>query len=88
MSDTCRVERIQAADRDFARIAKKDPKWFVLIRDAIKAVVDSGWIMSTRSQLIKVLDQKRNVGEIRLMGKGGYRLIFFWMMNLRRGCCT
>jgi mRNA-degrading endonuclease RelE of RelBE toxin-antitoxin system len=78
MSDSCRVESIGAADRDLVKIAKKDSKWFSLISDAIKAVEDNGWILSTRSELIKVLDQRRHIGEIRLPGKGGYRLIFFW----------
>lgn len=78
MSDTCRVERIGAADRDLKKIAKKDSKWFLIIVDTIKTVEENGWILCTRSQLIKVLDQNRHVGEIRLPGKGGYRLFFFW----------
>jgi mRNA-degrading endonuclease RelE of RelBE toxin-antitoxin system len=79
MSDTCRVESFTAAERDLARIAKKDPKWFLSITNAIKTVEDNGWILSTGSELIKVLDQKKHVGEIRLQGKGGYRVFFFWL---------
>jgi hypothetical protein len=48
------------------------------LEEAIEAVMENGWILSTSSQLIKVLDQKRHVGEIRDLGSGGYRLFFFW----------
>lgn len=78
MSQNCRVEGTAAAERELGKIVKKDPHWFVVITDAFKTIEENGWVLSTNSQLIKVLDQKRHVGEIKLAGKGGYRVFFFW----------
>lgn len=78
MKDTCYLELLDVARRDLAKIAKRDPEWLLAIESAIEAVAEQGWVAATAAQQVKVLDQKRHIGEIRVLGKGGYRLLFFW----------
>lgn len=78
MSDHCRVEFLPGAVRDLRRIAKQDPARLVIIEGKVAQVEEDGWILSTRSELVKVLRSQTCVGEIRDLGSGGYRLFFFW----------
>lgn len=79
MSDTCEVWLLGPADKDLIKIKRDNPKRAVFIQDAIDAVEENGWILSLRSELIKELRPKEQIGEIRDVGSGGYRLFFFWI---------
>jgi hypothetical protein len=50
------------------------------------AVEENGWVLSLNSDLIKELRTKEQIGEIRDVGSGGYRLFFFWVLedNVRK----
>lgn len=78
MSDHCKVEFLPGAVRDLKRIAKHDPARLVIIQQKVEQVEEDGWILSAKSELIKVLRSETRVGEIRDLGSGGYRLFFFW----------
>jgi mRNA-degrading endonuclease RelE of RelBE toxin-antitoxin system len=77
-NDTCRVRFLPGARKALGKIERSDPDRLPLIQDAVANVIENGWILSVHSALIKVLDQKRQIGEIRDMGSGGYRLFFCW----------
>lgn len=77
-NDTCTIEFLPGARKAMRGIQRKDPDRVPFIDHAIRAVVHNGWILSVHGELIKVLDQRRHVGEIRDVGSGGYRLFFFW----------
>ncbi|HEU0012962.1 MAG TPA: hypothetical protein VFQ45_04730 [Longimicrobium sp.] len=78
MSQGIRVQVLDAARRDLERIAGKDWRGYLLVQKALRLVEDRGWAAAASTELLKVLDQKRHVGEIRVLGRGGYRLFFFW----------
>jgi hypothetical protein len=77
-NDTCRVRFLPGARKALGKVERSDPGRLPLILDAVANVIENGWILSVHSTLIKVLDQKRQIGEIRDMGSGGYRLFFCW----------
>lgn len=77
-NDTCIIQLLPGARKAMRRIAKRDPDRLHFIDHAIRAVTLNGWVLSVHSELIKVLDQRRHIGEIRDLGTGGYRLFFFW----------
>jgi hypothetical protein len=79
MSDHCRVFYLPPADRQMRKLAKADPKRFAIVDGRIRQVEEDGWILSTRSELVKVLRNDLCIGEIRDLGSGGYRLFFFWI---------
>jgi hypothetical protein len=81
MSDTCEVYLLDPADKDLEKIKRKAPERAIFIQEAIAMVEENGWILSTRSQLIKELRTKDQIGEIRDVGSGGYRLFFFWSIE-------
>jgi|tagenome__1003787_1003787.scaffolds.fasta_scaffold20989918_10 mRNA-degrading endonuclease RelE of RelBE toxin-antitoxin system len=78
MSDHCAVFYLPPADRQMKKLAKQDPKRFAIVDGRIQQVEEDGWILSTRSELVKVLRNDLCIGEIRDLGSGGYRLFFFW----------
>ena len=78
MSDHCTVFYLPPADRQMKKLAKQDPKRFAIVDGRIQQVEEDGWILSTRSELVKVLRNDLCIGEIRDLGSGGYRLFFFW----------
>lgn len=78
MSDKCEVVFLDPAKRDMKKIAKQHPERIPLLEQAVTEVMENGWILSTRSKLIRVLRSDKQIGEIRDLGSGGYRLIFFW----------
>jgi hypothetical protein len=78
MSDHCEIHFLSSAERAYRKIGRIDPGRVPFIEDALESVLDNGWILSAKSELIKVLDEKRQIGEIRDIGSGGYRLFFFW----------
>ncbi|HET7461616.1 MAG TPA: hypothetical protein VFJ82_10215 [Longimicrobium sp.] len=78
MSDHCQVRFLPGAVRELNRIAKHDPARLVVIERKVEQVEEDGWILSTKSELTKVLRSESCVGEIRDLGSGGYRLFFFW----------
>jgi hypothetical protein len=78
VNDSCDVVFLPGAARTFRKIGRVDALRVPLIEDAIDNIVDNGWILSVHSGVIKVLDPQRQVGEIRDLGSGGYRLFFFW----------
>jgi mRNA-degrading endonuclease RelE of RelBE toxin-antitoxin system len=78
MSDHCAVFYLPPADRQMKKLAKQDPKRFAMVDGRIQQVEEDGWILSTRSELVKVLRNDLCIGEIRDLGSGGYRLFFFW----------
>ena len=61
------------------KLAKSDPRRFVLVDGRIRQVEEDGWILSTRSELVKVLRNELCIGEIRDLGSEDYRLFFFWI---------
>jgi hypothetical protein len=83
MNDCCEVYFLPAADKMYKKLAKANHKRWLMIDEAITQVEEHGWILSTRSELIKVLREDKQIGEIRDMGSGGHRLIFFWFETSR-----
>lgn len=79
MSDHCSVFFLPPADRQMRKLAKADPKRFAIVDGRVRQVEEDGWILSTRSELVKVLRNDLCIGEIRDLGSGGYRLFFFWV---------
>jgi hypothetical protein len=79
MSDHCVVFYLPPADRQMKKLAKQDPKRFAIVDGRIQQVEEDGWILSTRSELVKVLRNDLCIGEIRDLGSGGYPLFFFWI---------
>lgn len=79
MTDPCEIYFLPPADREMKKLRKKDPERAVIIEELIFQVEDNGWILSTKSELIKVLRTKSQIGEIRDVGSGGHRLFFFWL---------
>ena len=79
MSDHCHVFYLPPADRQMRKLAKHDPKRFAIVDGRIRQLEEDGWILSTRSELVKVLRNEPCIGEIRDLGSGGYRLFFFWV---------
>jgi hypothetical protein len=77
-NDTCIILLLPGARKAMRWIRKHDADRMPFIDHAIRTVAHNGWILSVHGGLIKVLDQARQVGEIRDLGSGGYRLFFFW----------
>lgn len=77
-NDTCRVHFLPGARTALGKVERSDRDRLPFIEEAVGSVIENGWILSAHSTLIKVLDQKRQIGEIRDIGSGGYRLFFFW----------
>jgi hypothetical protein len=77
-NDACRLVLLPGARKALRKIRKHDPDRLPFIDHALKTVVHHGWILSVHSELIKVLDPREQIGEIRDLGSGGYRLFFFW----------
>ncbi|HEU0299541.1 MAG TPA: hypothetical protein VFR37_08810 [Longimicrobium sp.] len=82
-NDDCNIRLLPGAEKSLGKIARLDAERLGSIEDTMAHVVENGWILSVHSGLIKVLDQRRHIGEIRDLG-GGYRLFFFWRTG-RRG---
>lgn len=78
INDTCRIYLLPGAQKSLRKIRNNDADRVSFIEHALKTAVDNGWILSVHSELIKVLDQRQQIGEIRDLGSGGYRLFFFW----------
>jgi hypothetical protein len=79
MSDHCRVYYLPPGDRQMRKLAKSDPRRFAIVDGRVRQVEEDGWILSTRSELVKVLRNELCIGELRDLGSGGYRLFFFWI---------
>lgn len=78
MSEHCEVRFTGAAIKEMRDVAKKDPRRAAILRDILAQVEENGWKLSTNSQVIKVLRSQTCVGEIRDVGRGGYRMFMFW----------
>lgn len=78
MSDDCTVYFTRAAAREMGRVADADPRRAVILRQVIGRIEENGWILSQHAELVRVLRAATCVGEIRDVGRGGYRLFFFW----------
>ena len=78
MNDTCVIRFLPGADKAIRKLGRSDPDRLPLIEEVLASVLVNGWILSVHSAVIKVLDQQRQIGEIRDLGSGGYRLFFFW----------
>lgn len=78
MAEHCEIRFTRAAAKEMLVVAKKDPKRAAILRDVLAQIEENGWKLSTNSQTIKVLGSKSCVGEIRDVGRGGYRLFMFW----------
>ena len=78
MIDKCEVEFLDPAKRDLRKIGSKHPDRIPFVEHAVSQVLENGWMMATGSRLIRPLRPKKQIGEIRDLGAGGYRLIFFW----------
>lgn len=61
------------------KLGRSDPDRIPFILAALARITENGWILSVHGSVIKVLDGQRQIGEIRDMGSGGYRLFFFWI---------
>jgi hypothetical protein len=77
-NDTCAIRFLPGAEKALRKIRRKDPDRLPLIDEVLAGVLVNGWILSVHSAAIKVLDQRRQIGEIRDLGSGGYRMFFFW----------
>src|SRR4051794_21981825 len=78
MSDHCEIYFTPAASRELRSVKKKDPARHLIIENTVENVAENGWILSARSEVIKVFHNRECQGEIRDVGSGGYRLFFFW----------
>lgn len=78
MSDHCEVRFTAAAAREMKDVAKKDSRRAAILRELIAQVEENGWTLSIHSEAVKVLREQTCVGEIRDVGRGGYRLFMFW----------
>jgi hypothetical protein len=78
MGDKCEVNWCKPTARELLKLAKKDRAGIARLQAHIGHVEDFGWDISTKSELIKVLKEDTRIGEIRDMGKGGYRAFFYW----------
>jgi hypothetical protein len=78
VNDTCVIRFLPGADKTIRKLRRSDPDRLPLIEEVLASVLVNGWILSVHSAVIKVLDQQRQIGEIRDLGSGGYRLFFFW----------
>jgi mRNA-degrading endonuclease RelE of RelBE toxin-antitoxin system len=78
MSEHLKIQFTRAARRDAEKIGRSDPERLAAIEALLAEVEENGWVLSLRSEAIKVLRSKTCIGEIRLTGSGGYRLFFFW----------
>jgi hypothetical protein len=74
----CEVYVTPAAEPALEKLKKRDPKRAVRIFNAFERVENYGWANSTKLKLIKELDGPKQVGEIRDLGKGGFRILFYW----------
>ncbi len=79
MNDHCAVEFLGPAVKALEKLIKADPSSGLMIESAVTQVQENGWILSTKSRLIRVLKNKSRIGEIREMGPVGHRLSFFWV---------
>ncbi|WP_420129797.1 hypothetical protein [Longimicrobium sp.] len=77
-NDTCEIRFLPGAEKALRKIRKSDPGRLPLIDEVLEDVLVNGWILSVHSATIKVLDQQLQIGEIRDLGSGGYRMFFFW----------
>jgi hypothetical protein len=77
-NDTCVIRFLPGADKAIRKLRRSDPDRLPLIEEVLASVLVNGWILSVHGAAIKVLDQQRQIGEIRDLGSGGYRLFFFW----------
>lgn len=78
INDRCEVYWLPPSDREMNKLRKTDPDRALILEELIFQVEENGWILSTKSELVKVLRAKTRVGEIRDVGSGGHRLFFFW----------
>jgi hypothetical protein len=78
MSEHCEIRFTKAAAREMLGVVGKDPKRAAILRALIAQIEDNGWKLSTNTRAIKVLRSEACVGEIRDVGRGGYRLFMFW----------
>jgi len=69
MNDHCRVFFLPPADRQMKKLKKRDATRFVVVEGRIRQVEEDGWILSMRSELVKVLRNEICVGEIRDLGR-------------------
>ena len=77
-NDMCIIRFLPGADKTLRKLRRSDADRLPLIEEVLANVLVNGWILSVHSATIKVLDQRRQIGEIRDVGSGGYRLFFFW----------
>lgn len=78
-SDDCNIRFLPGAARALRKLGGSNPDRLPFIFAALERITENGWILSVHSAVIKVLDERRQLGEIRDMGSGGYRLFFFWL---------
>ncbi len=78
MSDHCEVRFTKAAIKEMRLIARKDSKRAAIIRELLGQIEENGWKLSTTSEIIKILRNHTCIAEVRDIGSGGYRLVFFW----------
>jgi mRNA-degrading endonuclease RelE of RelBE toxin-antitoxin system len=82
MSEHCEVHFTKAAKKELATLAKKDPQRALIIEATVAQVEENGWKLSTKAEVVKVLHNNKCIGEIRDVGSGGYRLLFFWHISV------
>lgn len=78
MGDKCEINWCKPAEKEMRKLAKKDRQAAVKLQANIGHIEDFGWEKSTIVELIKVLKKETRIGEIRDIGKGGHRAIFYW----------
>lgn len=77
MSEHCVVRFTDPAESVLGKLYR-DHERLASIQSAAARIEEQGWKLSTNSQAIKVLRNHACIGEIRVLGRGGYRLFFFW----------
>lgn len=78
MSDDCVVYLLKGGRKDYDILTRRDPVRAEIIDSLVEQVEENGWILSVKAGLVKVLRTETCVGELRDVGRGGYRLFAFW----------
>jgi hypothetical protein len=79
MSDSCEVFYLNRGAKDYDRLSRSDVNALVMVDETVEAVVENGWHLAVKTELIKILRPKTQIGEIRYLGSGSHRMFFFWV---------
>lgn len=67
----------RSGERSLKKLKKRKAEHAVRLESIIDDIENWGWELSKKAEIIKELG--KGIGEIREMGPGGHRPIFFWV---------